>query len=50
MKLWKAPDESLGQFWVHFLNLDFQISEDEFDWKFLKEWFQYLLHIYENPH
>jgi len=28
----------------------FQILEDEISWKFLHERFQYLLHIYENPH
>ena len=49
LKLRKAPDESLVQFWDHFNNLAFQILEDEIDWNFIREIFQYLLNISENP-
>jgi len=31
LKLWKAPDESIVQFWDNFYNLTFQIPEDEID-------------------
>lgn len=50
LELRKEPDESIMQFWDFFCNLAFQIPEDEVDWKFLKEYFQYLLHISQNPH
>lgn len=50
MELWNALDELFAQFWDHFSHLDFQIPEDKMDWKFIKNIFQYLLHVFENPH
>lgn len=47
-KLREAPHESIAQFWDDFFNLTFQVPWDEIDWKFLKERFQYLLHVFEN--
>lgn len=49
LELRKAPDDSIVHFWDRFHNIAFQILEDEIDWNFLREIFQYLLHISENP-
>jgi len=45
VELWKETDESIAQFWDQFCNIAFQIPKDEIDLKFLKETFQYLLHV-----
>jgi len=31
LELWKAPDESVAQFWYHFRILTFQFPEEEID-------------------
>ena len=45
MKLRKAPDEFVDQFYTRFCNLAYQFLEDEIDWEFLYGRFEYLLHI-----
>lgn len=50
LKLWKAPNESIVQFYDLFCHYYFEFPKYEVDWKFLTERFQYLVHISENPH
>ena len=37
-------------FYDSFIHYFFQFLEDEFDWKFMNEIFQYLVHTCANPH
>lgn len=48
MKLQKALDESLEQFYMHFHNLAYQFLEDKIDWELLNGRFNHLLYISEN--
>lgn len=49
MHLRKAPDESLEDFHDHFIHFCYEFSEDDIDWNFMKERFQFLVHIFMNP-
>jgi len=43
LKLRKAPNESIEQFYMCFHNLAYRFPEDEIDWKFLNGRFNHLL-------
>ncbi len=45
MKLRKALDESIEQFYMHFCNLAYRFLEDDIDWEFLVGRFEYFLDV-----